>query len=388
MISFHDRLVPHARDARQSDIRAATRIVESMGGINLAQGTCALPVAEELVEAASRAMRAGYNSYTLFDGIPRLKEAVARRYNTYNQISARPENVLVTSGATGAFEVVCKSLISPGNRVVMFEPIYQYHVRQARHAGADVRFVPLAPPEWIFDPAVLEDALSGGARLLVLSNPHNPSGKVFTRAELETVAELCIRHDAVAVVDEVYEYILGPSAEHISLASLPGMFERTLTLSSASKTFFVTGWRVGWLAAPPEVLGALGRMSDETYVCAPAPFQHAVAEGLGFPETFFERIRTPFHERMRRLVAALEEIGWEPCAPRGAYYVLARYPPAFAGDDRAAMHALLDATGVAAVPGREFFPSRADSGMLRFCYAVPDETLERACDQMMRLRPS
>jgi len=388
MINFHDRLVPHARDAQQSDIRAATRIVEAMGGINLAQGTCALPVAEELMEAASRAMRKGHNSYTFFDGIPRLKEAVARRCAAYNRLPVGPENVLVTSGATGAFEVVCKSFIHPGDRVVMFEPIYQYHVRQARHAGADVRFVPLAPPEWDFDPAVLEDALSGGARLLVLSNPHNPTGKVFTSAELAVVAELCIRHDVVAVVDEVYEYILGPGMEHTSLAALPGMFERTVSLSSASKTFFVTGWRVGWLTGPPEVLGALGRMSDETYVCAPAPFQHAVSEGLDFPDAFFEQIRAPFHRRMQQLVEALEEIGWEPCAPRGAYYVLARYPPGFGGDDRTAMHALLDATGVAAVPGREFFPSRADSGMLRFCYAVSDETLERACDQMMRLRPS
>jgi aminotransferase len=374
-----ERLVPRARGIQQSSIRAVTRRIEAVNGINLGQGTCDLPTHPAVIEAAHRALDAGHNSYTLFDGIPKLKEAVAERYHEYNHLNVEAENVLITGGATGGLECICKCFLEPGDEVILFEPIYQYHVRLVEERGAIPRFIMLSAPSWNFDLSALESLFSERTKLFLFANPNNPSGKVFTRAELEAIGSACRDRGVIAVVDEVYEYILGPGVEHTSLATLPGMFDHTLTLSSASKTLFVTGWRVGWAVGPKDVMAPLGVKSDETYICAPAPLQHAVADALRLGDEFFNGIREPFIRRRDRLCLALKEAGLIPFVPEGAYYVLADYSSLGYSDDADAMNGLIDKAGIGSIPGSSFYPAKT-TGMLRFCFALTDDLIDRACD--------
>jgi aminotransferase len=377
-----NKLAQRARGIQQSNIRAVTRKIEAIGGVNLGQGTCDLPTNPEILKAAHRAIDEGHNSYTLFDGIAPLKEAIVRRYKAYNNLNINPNNVLVTGGATGALECICKCFLEPGDEVILFEPIYQYHVSLVVERGAIPRFIHLHTPDWSFSLEALESAFSDKTKLFVFANPNNPCGKVFTGEELAAIGDACLRHDVIAVTDEVYEYILADDAEHITLASLPGMFEHALTISSASKTLFVTGWRVGWLIGPEEVMGPLGVKSDETYVCAPAPFQHAVASALLLGDNFFNSIRVPFQKRRDKLSKALVEAGLRPLNPDGAYYTLADYTALGFADDLQAMNSLIDQVGVGAVPGKAFFPSEEKTGLLRFCFAVNDQILDRGCEML------
>lgn len=377
-----DKLAQRARGLEQSNIRAVTRKIEAVRGVNLGQGTCALPPHHEVVNAAHRAIDEGHNSYTLFDGIAPLKEAIVRRYKAYNNLSISPENVLVTGGATGALECICKCFLEAGDEVILFEPIYQYHVSLVVERGAIPRFIRLRAPDWSFNLDELELTFSERTKLLVFANPNNPCGKVFSREELISIGEACRKRGVIAVTDEVYEYILADGAEHLTLASLPGMFEHSLTISSASKTLFVTGWRVGWLVGPEEVMGPLGVKSDETYICAPAPFQHAVASALDLSDDFFASIRVPFQRRRDKLSRALVEAGLSPLNPEGAYYTLADYTALGFADDVEAMNGLIDQVGVGAVPGKAFFPSEGKTGLLRFCFAVTDQILDRGCEML------
>lgn len=377
---MREKLAARARGIHQSKIRAVTRRIEAVNGVNLGQGTCDLPPHPEVLRAAHDAIDAGHNSYTLFDGIPALKQAIADRYHSYNRMDVKTENVLVTGGATGGLECVCKCFLEEGNEVILFEPIYQYHVKLVEERGAVTRFVQLRPPGWRFDIKELEAAFTDRTKLFLFANPNNPSGKVFSRDELTAIGDACRRHGVIAVVDEVYEYIVGPGKEHISLASLPDMFGHTITLSSASKTLFVTGWRVGWAVGPEEVMEPLGVKSDETYVCAPAPLQHAVAEALRLGDDFFNTIRVPFNRRRDMLCSALSAAGFDPHVPDGAYYILADYTKLGYKTDLDAMNGLIDRAGVGTIPGNAFFPSLSSTGMLRFCYALPDDLIERGCE--------
>jgi aminotransferase len=378
-----DRVLKRNREICQSSIRAITRRIEANGGINLGQGTCELPPSPELLEAARQAILDGHNSYTLFDGVPELKQALVRKYTRHNQMAISTENVLVTCGATGALECVCRCFLEPGDEVVQFAPIYQYHVSLVRERGATIRFVDLKPPDWSFSIEELKRAITPATKLLVFANPNNPTGKVFSRGELEQIGQVCRERGVVAVVDEVYEYMVYDGLRHISLASLPGMFEHTITLSSAGKSFFVTGWRVGWAIGPADVMRPMGVKSDETYVCAPAPLQYAVAHGLGFPDSFFASIGTNFRGRRQRLVDALSAAGLDPHVPSGAYYILAEYKRLGVDSDMAAVDYLADRRGVGSVPGSSFFSSKnGSSGMVRLCFAVDDTKLNEACDRL------
>jgi aminotransferase len=377
------KLAQRSRHIQRSEIREVTRQIEAVGGINLGQGTCALRPCPQVLAAACEAVNAGHNSYTLFDGIESLKESIVKRYAAYNKLPIKAQNVLVTCGATGALESICKCFLETGDEVILFEPVYQYHVRQIIERGAIPRYVQLRAPNWSFDPQELEAAFTEKTKLLIFSNPNNPCGKVFNLEELEFIGSACRRHDAIAVSDEVYEYILGEEATHLSLASLPGMFDHTLTISSASKTLFVTGWRIGWLIGPEEVMEPLGVKSDETYVCAPAPLQHAVASALALDDDFFNDIRRPFQRKRKQLGAALVEAGLRPYLPEGAYYILADYTALGFSNDFAAMNDLIKRCGVGSVPGNAFFPSLDNTGYLRFCFAVTDAQLDRACELLV-----
>src|SRR5216684_2461457 len=264
-----EKMKPSARVAEQSGFREVMALAASKGCINLGPGVCSVRIHPMVQEAALNAIASGNNSYTDADGIPAIKAAVANRYAACNQMKITPANVLVTCGATGAFESVCKCFLGPGDEVLMFEPFYQYHARQVADRGGVIRCVSLRPPAWNFSVEELEKAITEKTKLLVMANPNNPTGKVFSREELTAIGSICRKHGVIVVCDEVYEYLVSKDRPHVSMAGLPEMFEHTLTLSSAGKTFLVTGWRVGWLIGPAGVIHSLTVKSDETYLCAP-----------------------------------------------------------------------------------------------------------------------
>jgi aminotransferase len=375
---IHDR----AKVAMQSDFREIMKKAGVNGCVNLGPGFCNMKIHPRVLEAAQRAIFAGTHHYTAADGLPELKAAIAKRYAEYNRMPVEPANVLVTSGATGGLESICKCFLEPGDEVVMFEPFYPYHMRQVVERQAVVRLVRLSPPNWAFSAEDLRRAITPRTKLLVMANPHNPTGKVFSRQELETIGAICRERGVIVVCDEVYEYLVTPCHPHISIASMPGMFDHTLTVSSAGKTFRVTGWRVGWIVGPADVMGPLGIKSDETYLCAPAPFQHAVAECLALPAEYFHELQSEFERKRARLIAALPAAGFRPASAEGAFYVLGQYDQSRYHSDVEAITSLIEDFGVLALPGSAFYRNAGCTGLLRFCFALDDDVVEKACERL------
>lgn len=368
-------------------IRAITTRIESVNGINLGQGACRLPIHQVLADAASAAIQQNKNGYTACEGVSSLRDAIAQRVRQYNHIDVGPKNILVTSGATGALECVCKCLIEPNDEVVMFSPYYQYHIFTVLDCGGVLRFVQLQPPSWELDLKQFEMALTPRTKLVLFSNPCNPTGRVFSLGELTAIASLCNERKIRVVVDEVYEYIVNKPHEHISLAALPEAGSNVFTISSASKTFFVTGWRVGWvIGADESEIAILSLKSDRTYVCAPAPLQYAIDAGLRLDQSFFDGIGRIFTPKRDQLCQALSEARLHPLVPEGAYYVLADYSNLGYPDDHTAMNGLVSLAGIGSVPGSAFVADDKRTGFLRFCFALPDSQLDRACE-LLTLQP-
>ena len=352
-----------------------------VGGVNLAQGVCDTDLPQLVAEGAIQAIRQGHNTYTRMDGIAALRQAIAAKLEALNGIRADPEReILVASGATGALYAAVLALLDPGDEVVLFEPFYGYHWNVMHSLRAVPVAVPLDAPAWHLDVARLRAAITPRTRAILLNSPSNPCGKVFTRAEMEAIAELAIEHDLFVITDEIYEHFLYDGRRHISMATLPGMFPRTITISGLSKTFSITGWRVGYLAASSEWLPTIGYFHDMVYICAPGPLQYGVAVGLaGLPASYYSELASEYQQKRDQLCAALSDAGLTPSVPAGAYYVLAdasRIPGQGAAQKA---RALLAATGVAAVAGSAFFASGGGDGLLRFCFGKTPEALERAC---------
>ena len=365
----------------QSEIRAMTVECERVGGVNLAQGVCDTGVPSPVMTRAIEAIEQGYNIYTRLDGIAPLRAAIAGKLARYNGLSADPvSQILVTSGATGAFHAACTALFDPGDEVILFEPFYGYHLNTLRAQRVNAIAVQMAAPNWTVDSDALRAAITPRTRGIVINSPSNPCGKVFSRAELQAIAALAIEHDLFVLTDEIYEYFLYDGREHISLATLPGMAERTITISGLSKTFSITGWRIGYLAADPRWIPAISYFHDLVYVCAPSPFQHACAAGLlQLGDSFYSALATEYQAKRDMLCGALTEAGMTPSIPAGAYYVLADASALPGATAREKARNLLRATGVAAVAGTAFFAVGRGENLLRFCFAKRDEDLERAC---------
>lgn len=371
----------------QSEIRAMTVECDRIGGVNLAQGVCDTDVPAPVAEGAIEAIRAGYNIYTRLDGIARLRQAIAAKLKEDRGLDVDPDReVLVTSGATGAFHAAAMALLNPADEVVLFEPFYGYHANTLTSLRVKPMIVPLAGPDWALDIDALRSAITPRTRGILINTPANPSGKIFTRAELEALGAIAAEHDLFLFTDEIYEYFLYGNAEHISPAMLDGMRERTILMSGFSKTFSITGWRVGYVVADAKWLGAMSYFHDLTYVCAPSAFQHGAAAGLELlgPE-FYLQLAHDHQAKRDRLVAALQGAGLTPHIPAGAYYILAdanRIP-----GDNAAQKArtLLARTGVAAVAGSAFFRPGGGEDLLRFCFAKKDADLDDACERLSRL---
>ena len=371
----------------QSEIRAMSVACDAIGGINLAQGVCDTPVPAPVEAEAIAAIHAGYNIYTRLDGIDRLRNAISAKQQRDYALTYDPETeVLVSSGATGGFHAAVMALINPGDEVLLFEPFYGYHVSTLKSLRINPVLVPLADPDFALDTDALKAAITPRTRAIVINTPANPSGKVFTQAELESIAALAIEQDLFVLTDEIYEYFVYDAARHISPATLPGMRERTIVLSGFSKTFSVTGWRLGYVTADVKWMPAMSYFHDLTYVCAPSALQHGAAAGLEqLPPSFYIELAAAHQDKRARILAALHAAGLEPTTPAGAYYVLAdatRLPGKNAAEKA---RKLLAATGVASVAGSAFFrPGRGDN-LLRFCFAKQDHDLNEACERLRKL---
>ena len=373
-----------APGAMQSEIRAMTTECDRIGGINLAQGVCDTPVPAPVEAEAHAAIHAGHNIYTRLDGITRLRNAIAAKQQRDYGLAYDPETeVLVASGATGGLHAAAMALLNPGDEVLLFEPFYGYHVATLKSMRVKPVLVPLAAPNWALDTDALHAAITPKTRAILLNTPANPSGKVFNRTEIEAICAVCKTHDLFLFTDEIYEYFVYDGAQHICPATLDGMRERTIVMSGFSKTFSVTGWRLGYVCADAKWMAAMAYFHDLTYVCAPSAFQHGAAAGLEqLPPDFYTQLAADHQSKRERIVAALRDAGMEPSVPAGAYYVLARATHVPGATSAAKARDLLAKTGVAAVAGSAFFsPGRAED-LLRFCFAKKDAELDDACARL------
>lgn len=369
----------------QSEIRNMSIECARVGGINLAQGVCDLPVPEVVIQGADDAMRRGTNIYTRFDGRPELRKAIAAKQTRFTGMDVNPEGEVVASaGATGAFYATCLALLDEGDEVIVFEPYYGYHIVTMASLGIKPVYVTLEPPSWDFVAADLEKVVTSKTRALILNTPSNPAGKVFTREELEIIADFAQAHDIFVFTDEIYEHFVFDGREHISPRTLPGMAKRTITISGLSKVFAITGWRLGYAICDPEWALAIGHFNDLVYVCAPAPLQIGAARGLDELGPEYYKGVSDDHQMKRDLFCnTLQDIGLTPYVPDGAYYTLADVTtlPGATAKERAVY--LLEKTGVACVPASAFYQGPVGENLVRFCFAKEMPILE---DAMARLR--
>jgi len=373
----------------ESVIREMTRLNNLHGGVNLAQGFPDFPPPAELVDAAARALQDGYHQYAITWGSPRLRAAIAEKFAWYNGVEVDPErHVTVTCGATEAMIATLLAVADPGDEVVIFEPFYENYGPDTLLSGAVPRYVPLdlEDPGYAFDRDALVRAFSPRTRAIIVNTPHNPTGKVFTRAELELIADLCRRWDALAITDEVYEHLLYDGKEHISIASLPGMAERTVTINSLSKTYSVTGWRVGWtIVRDAGITTAIRKAHDFLTVGAAAPLQEAGAVALRFPRPYYTGLAAMYQARRDRLLGILREAGFRCFVPSGAYYIMTEISGLGYDDDVAFAKMLVTDAGVASVPGSSFYhdPARGRR-YIRFAYPKREETLAEVGRRLAR----
>lgn len=376
----------------ESVIREMTRICDAMGGYNLSQGFPDFPAEESIKKAAIEAILADYNQYPVTFGEPKLRTAIAKKAKRYNNILCDPDtDITVTCGATEAMIATLKAVINFGDEVVVFEPFYENYGPDAILSGAKPRYVTLYPPDWSYSLEELAAAFNRRTKAIIINTPNNPTGKVFLKRELEEIAALVKKWDCLVITDEIYEHILYDDAEHISMASLPGMQERTVTINSISKTYSVTGWRVGWAVACAKITSRIRKVHDFLTVGAPTPFQHAAVFALGMPSQYYERLRDRYSKSRDRLFSLLKLTGFQPLLPKGAYYIIAQTDKLMkelkAKDDFAFSHKLIKLTKVAGVPGTSFYSDHKGKGknQVRFCFCKSAETLDKVEEGLRQL---
>jgi N-succinyldiaminopimelate aminotransferase len=357
------------------------------GSLNLGQGFPDVDGPDAIKRAAIRAIEAGHNQYPPLSGISELRSAIALHQKRYNGLDFDPDDeILVTAGATEAIAACLLSLCETGDEVVMFEPYYDSYAACAAMAGAQRRVVQLRAPDWSFEPEALENAITDRTRLILVNTPHNPTGKVFTRAELEVIAAACRRHDLIAVTDEVYEHLVYESP-HVSLATLPGMAERTITISSAAKTFSVTGWKVGWACARPELIAAIRTAKQFLTFVNAAPFQHAIAEGLTNSDDYLIEAAQALRQKRDLLAAGLEAAGFRVFSSRGTFFLTTDITPLSDEDGYTFCLELPARCGVVAIPSSVFYDDK-DAGrhFVRWMFSKRLEVLEEAIERLGQLR--
>src|SRR5947209_12132798 len=386
------RLSLKAQSFTESVIREMTRLNLALHGpekaVNFAQGFPDFDTDPRILDAAAQALRDGFNQYATTWGAPQLRNAVARKLSAAwgRAVDAEAE-VTVSCGATEAMIAAMLAAVDPGDEVIIFEPFYENYGPDCVISGAVPRYVALRPPDWSFDADELREAFNERTRAIVVNTPHNPTGKVYSHSELELIAQLCLEHDAIAITDEIYEHLVY-RGRHLSIATLPDMAERTITISGASKTYSVTGWRIGWLIAPPALTSAIRKVHDFLTVGAAHPLQIAVAEALEFPPSFYVELLGDYQERRDAIVAGLQECGFTTSSPDGAYYVMAGIEAFGADDDVAFARRLIEEVAVATVPASSFYhdPSLG-RGHIRFSFPKKLDTIERGLVALRTMRP-
>ncbi len=375
------------RNFSESVIREMTRRALQAGAVNLAQGFPDFGAPEELKRAAAEAIAAEYNQYSITWGAKPFRDAIAAKYRRVYGLEFDPEReITVCCGATEGMIASMLAVVNSGDEVVVFEPFYENYGPDAQLSGAQPRYVTLHPPDWRFDPDELRRAFTPRTKAIILNTPNNPTGKVFSREELTVIAELCQEFDALAIADEIYEHIVYDGAVHVPIASLPGMRERSILINSMSKTYSVTGWRVGWVMAPPDLTDSIRKVHDFLTVGAAAPLQQAGVCALGLGPEYYRELAEKYVARRDYLVEGLEAAGFHCFVPRGSYYVMTDITRfGFANDIEFATY-LVEKIGIAAVPGSSFYANSGEGGRkIRFCFCKKYETLEVARNQLQKL---
>jgi aminotransferase len=365
----------------QSEIRNMSIECARVGGINMSQGICDLAVPPQVLAGAKSAMDAGINIYTRYDGLPELREAIAKKQTRFCGFDVDPENeIIVSGGSTGVLYCACLALLDPGDEVIVFEPAYGYHVKTIIATQAVPVYIRTTPPHWSLSMDDLENAITAKTRAIILNTPANPSGKVFTDAELELISRFCRKHDLFVFTDEIYEHFVFDGRRHIAPASLPGMKARTITISGVSKTFSITGWRIGYCICDARWTQTIGYFNDLIYVCAPAPLQVGAAKGLlELAPAYYQELSQQYQRKRDRFCSALAGAGFEPYIPQGAYYVLADISNISGQTSKERAMNLLHQTGIACVPGEAFYHDDAGDHLGRFCFAKEEAILDEAC---------
>ena len=368
----------------ESVIREMTRLAMLHGAMNLAQGYPDFPAPDFIKQAAIDSINADVNQYAITWGSPRLRRAISDKTKRFYGLDLDPDReVTVTCGATEAMMCAMLAVVEPGDEVIVFEPFYENYVPDAAMSGAKLVFVTLRGENFDFDPGELRAAFSAKTRAIIVNTPNNPSGKVFSRAELQQIAALCQEFDTLCITDEIYEHILYDHHQHTAIATLPGMYERTITISGLSKTFSVTGWRLGYLLAPPHLSNALRKVHDFLTVGAPAPLQEGAAIAMEQADAYYPELREMYTKKRGILLSALRESGFHCHQPQGAYYIMADFSDlGFAGDDTAFAQHLIQTAGVAPVPGSSFYRGDGGNSLVRFTFSKSEETLEEAARRL------
>ena len=374
----------------ESVIREMTRVANLHGSINLAQGFPDFDTPPEVVKAAVEALEAGFNQYAITWGAKSLRDSIAYYYKRWHDLDIDPESeICVCCGSTEAMISAVMSVLDPGEELIVFEPFYENYGPDAILSGATPRYAPLAPKgkDWEIDWEALERTFSPSSAAIILNTPNNPTGKVFTREELERIARLCIENDVICITDEIYDHIVFDGRVHVPMVTIPGMRKRTVTINAMSKTFAVTGWRVGWTVASPEITGAIRKVHDFVTVGAPHPLQEAGAKALRMTDEYFHSLGPFYQERRDMIESILEETGFGPIRPFGAYYIMADISNFGWDDDTEFSHWLAKEIGVAVVPGSSFFSNPADGRQwIRFCFCKKLGTLQEARRRLRKLK--
>lgn len=389
MVTVGKNYVSHkASQFTESVIREMTRVALQYGAVNLAQGFPDFSCPVELKRAACEAIEEDVNQYAITWGDKPFRQAIAEKVRWYLGLDIDPErHITVTCGSTEAMAAVMLATVNPGDEVIVFEPYYENYGPDAVLAGAKVRYVSLHPPEWTFDEQELRNSFNENTKAIIINTPHNPTGKVFTHEELTLIAQLCQKWDVLAFTDEIYEHILYDGTQHIAMATLPGMFERTVTINGMSKTYSVTGWRVGYILANPELTGAIRKVHDFLTVGAPAPLQRAGVTAMNFPVSYYEELAKLYIEKRNTILDILDKAGIPYFVPKGAYYVFADISSFGYNSDVEFTKYLIKYIGVAVVPGSSFFANKeAGNKFIRFCFSKKPETLAAAGTRLLKLQ--
>lgn len=368
----------------QSEIRAMTLACTECNGINLSQGVCDTETPLPVLAGAKEAIDRGDNNYTRLDGIDELRLAIAHKEKAYKNIDVDPNSeVVVSNGATGGLYNAVMTLLDPGDEVVVFEPYYGYHVHTFLTAGVSINYVSMKAPDWEFKIEDLEKTVTSKTKAIMVNTPSNPCGKVFSKEELEAIGEIAEKNDLYIFSDEIYEYFVYDGLNHISPASIGKLKERTIIIGGFSKTFSVTGWRIGYTIAPPEITKILGQFNDLVYICPPAPLQHGITVGLKtLGDDHYQKLRADHFELREIFCSTLDKVGMTPYVPKGAYYVLTDISGLPGNNCKDKVMRFLDKTGVAGVPGYSFYHDNSGDDLVRFCFAKEKHVIEDACNRI------